>query len=105
MLPRKPLNTLRGIETLYASSLSSFPSGGSRKPLNTLRGIETDKHACKQDPGNVGIPRKPLNTLRGIETVSPLDLHQVEVEGLLLENPSTPSGVLKLYPTLSAMYW
>ena len=65
----------------------------ARKPLNTLRGIETDAIALTVQLAQLIFARKPLNTLRGIETFN------LGVDGLLgrsaLENPSTPSGVLK----------
>jgi len=41
------------------------------------------------------VSRKPLNTLRGIETRQRCQSGQ-SLAGRRLENPSTPSGVLKL---------
>ena len=70
--PRKPLNTLRGIET----NILGMNRGGTespsraRKPLNTLRGIETFGPRKPEDgnQNDENHTRKPLNTLRGIET-------------------------------------
>ena len=62
----------------------------TRKPLNTLRGIETFGVVAELPDGEA--PRKPLNTLRGIETIP---VARTEPGWSHLENPSTPSGVLK----------
>ena len=67
----------------------------TRKPLNTLRGIETFGPLPGLEDLELRLlrlARKPLNTLRGIETIWCV----WEWAALAsLENPSTPSGVLK----------
>ena len=90
-MARKPLNTLRGIETF--ESRPSSTSRASRKPLNTLRGIETDLIPDIPRPVvELENPSTPSGVLKPIPTTTD---NRLPLAGHLLENPSTPSGVLK----------
>ena len=122
--PRKPLNTLRGIETSnhgWSSAPSpcwsvlenpSTPSGVlKQKGVGVVLSDGVDqllenpstpsgvlKHTSSTSPlGECACiqARKPLNTLRGIETSCLCGSSYSSLPGPTLENPSTPSGVLK----------
>ena len=125
--PRKPLNTLRGIETSnhgWSSAPSpcwsvlenpSTPSGVlKQKGVGVVLSDGVDqllenpstpsgvlKHTSSTSPlGECACiqARKPLNTLRGIETSCLCGSSYSSLPGPTLENPSTPSGVLKPNP-------
>ncbi len=89
-------STLRGIETTWNAPRLTVSTRRTRKPLNTLRGIETTRNRGPLFRFNVHLLENP-STPSGVlkPSSSGATLLKPQNGTAFLENPSTPSGVLK----------